>query len=70
VERPQNIIVMWTTSANLTAETRSVHLRASAISHRMLRTLGREEETRAQIAKAYAGPLRFANDLDCFALGR
>jgi ribonuclease BN (tRNA processing enzyme) len=36
------------------------------LSHRMLRTLGREAETRSAIAKSYAGPLYFANDLDCF----
>jgi ribonuclease BN (tRNA processing enzyme) len=39
------------------------------VSHRMLRTLGREEETRAAIAHSYQGPLQFADDLDCFALG-
>jgi ribonuclease BN (tRNA processing enzyme) len=36
------------------------------LSHRMLRTLGRESETRAVIAKLYAGPVVFADDLDCF----
>jgi ribonuclease BN (tRNA processing enzyme) len=36
------------------------------LSHRMLRTLGREEETRTVIARSYAGPVVFANDLDCF----
>jgi ribonuclease BN (tRNA processing enzyme) len=36
------------------------------LSHRMLRTLGRESETRAVIAKVYPGPVRFADDLDCF----
>lgn len=36
------------------------------LSHRMLRTLGRESETRAVIARAYAGPVMFAEDLDCF----
>jgi len=35
------------------------------LSHRMLRTLGREEESRRAIRKRYAGPLRFADDLDC-----
>jgi ribonuclease BN (tRNA processing enzyme) len=38
------------------------------LSHRMLRTLGREKETEAEIRKRYAGPLAFANDLDCFAV--
>jgi ribonuclease BN (tRNA processing enzyme) len=36
------------------------------LSHRMLRTLGKEEQTRAEIKKRYAGPIAFANDLDCF----
>ncbi|HTR86548.1 MAG TPA: MBL fold metallo-hydrolase [Reyranella sp.] len=36
------------------------------LSHRMLRTLGREKETEAAIRKAYQGRLSFANDLDCF----
>jgi ribonuclease BN (tRNA processing enzyme) len=35
------------------------------LSHRMPRTLGRESETRAVIAKQYAGPVVFADDLDC-----
>ena len=38
------------------------------LSHRMLRTLGKEAETRAIIAQHYTGPTEFANDLDCFAL--
>jgi ribonuclease BN (tRNA processing enzyme) len=36
------------------------------LSHRMLRTLGKEEQTLAEIKKHYAGPVTFANDLDCF----
>jgi ribonuclease BN (tRNA processing enzyme) len=36
------------------------------LSHRMLRTLGRESETRSVIARAYQGPVAFAEDLDCF----
>lgn len=38
------------------------------LSHRMLRTLGIEPDTLAIIAKSYAGPTEFADDLDCFAL--
>lgn len=38
------------------------------LSHRMLRTLGREAETNAFIAQHYAGPVVFADDLDCFTL--
>lgn len=36
------------------------------LSHRMLRTLGKEEQTKSEIRKRYSGPLDFANDLDCF----
>jgi ribonuclease BN (tRNA processing enzyme) len=36
------------------------------LSHRMLRTLGRESETRTVIARVYSGPVAFAEDLDCF----
>jgi ribonuclease BN (tRNA processing enzyme) len=36
------------------------------LSHRMLRTLGRESETRSVIARVYPGPVVFADDLDCF----
>jgi hypothetical protein len=32
----------------------------------MLRTLGKEAQTRSEIRKRYSGPLEFANDLDCF----
>jgi hypothetical protein len=34
--------------------------------HRMLRSLGRESQTRAAIAAVYSGPVTFADDLDCF----
>jgi len=36
------------------------------LSHRMLRTLGKEDETQSEIKKRYLGPVAFANDLDCF----
>jgi ribonuclease BN (tRNA processing enzyme) len=38
------------------------------LSHRMLRTLGKEDQTLAEIRKHYSGPVTFANDLDCFAV--
>lgn len=41
-------------------------VRQIVLSHRMLRTLGRESETLAVIAKEYSGPVTFAEDLDCF----
>lgn len=43
-------------------------VRQLVLSHRMLRTLGKEDDTRAQIARRYSGPVAFANDLDCFAV--
>lgn len=36
------------------------------LSHRMLRTLGREPQTLEAIRKTYAGPVSFADDLGCF----
>jgi ribonuclease BN (tRNA processing enzyme) len=38
------------------------------LSHRMLRTLGKEDQTQAEIKKRYSESLVFANDLDCFPL--
>ncbi len=51
--------VIGTTAAN-------AHVKQLVLSHRMLRTLGKEEETQRQIRLHYAGPMAFANDLDCF----
>lgn len=36
------------------------------LSHRMLRTLGKEDATLTALRRHYAGPTQFANDLDCF----
>jgi ribonuclease BN (tRNA processing enzyme) len=44
------------------------HVKRLVLSHRMLRTLGREDETQSEIRKRYSGPLAFADDLDCFAV--
>jgi ribonuclease BN (tRNA processing enzyme) len=44
------------------------HVKHLVLSHRMLRTLGKEEQTKSEIRKRYSGPLDFANDLDCFPL--
>ena len=38
------------------------------LSHRMRRTLGKEQDTLNAIKKSYAGPVMFANDMDCFSL--
>jgi ribonuclease BN (tRNA processing enzyme) len=42
------------------------HVKHLLLSHRMLRTLGKEDQTRSEIQKRYSGPVEFANDLDCF----
>lgn len=42
------------------------HVKHLVLSHRMLRTLGKESQTEAEIRKRYSGPMDFANDLDCF----
>jgi ribonuclease BN (tRNA processing enzyme) len=42
------------------------HVKRLVLSHRMLRTLGKEDQTRSEITKRYSGSLDFANDLDCF----
>ena len=44
------------------------HVKRLVLSHRMLRTLGKEEQTQAEIKKRYSGPVGFANDLDCLPL--
>ncbi len=36
------------------------------LSHRMLRTLGKESETKREIRKNYSGTLKFSNDLDLY----
>jgi ribonuclease BN (tRNA processing enzyme) len=42
------------------------HVKQLVLSHRMLRTLGKEQQTEAEIRRHYSGPIAFANDLDCF----
>jgi len=42
------------------------HIKKLVLSHRMLRTLGKEDQTLSEIRKRYSGPVEFANDLDCF----
>jgi ribonuclease BN (tRNA processing enzyme) len=44
----------------------NAHVRRLVLSHRMLRTLGKENETEAEIKHHFSGPIAFANDLDCF----
>jgi ribonuclease BN (tRNA processing enzyme) len=41
-------------------------VRRVVLSHRMLRTLGHEEETAAAIRRSFSGPIVFADDLQCF----
>ena len=45
---------------------KQANVKRLVLSHRMLRTLGKEDQTQAEIKKRYPGPLAFANDLDCF----
>jgi ribonuclease BN (tRNA processing enzyme) len=42
------------------------HVKHLVLSHRMLRTLGKENQTKVEIEKRFPGPVEFANDLDCF----
>ena len=42
------------------------HVKRLVLSHRMLRTLGKEEQSQSEISKNFSGPVAFANDLDCF----
>jgi ribonuclease BN (tRNA processing enzyme) len=44
----------------------AANVKALVLSHRMLRSLGHESQTRALIAAKYSGPVAFADDLDCF----
>ena len=44
----------------------NAHVKQLVLSHRMLRTLGKEDETQAEIKRRFSGPILFANDLDCF----
>jgi len=50
--------------------TASAKVKKLILSHRMLRTLGKEEETLHFIAQHYKGPTAFANDLDCYSVPR
>lgn len=45
---------------------RDAQARSLVLSHRMLRTLGKEDATLAQVKKSYNGPVTFANDLSCY----
>jgi ribonuclease BN (tRNA processing enzyme) len=45
---------------------KDANVKSLVLSHRMLRTLGKEDQTQSEIKKRYLGPLAFANDLDCF----
>jgi ribonuclease BN (tRNA processing enzyme) len=46
----------------------NAHVKQLVLSHRMLRTLGKEEKdaTSTEIRRRFSGPVAFANDLDCF----
>ena len=44
----------------------NAHVKQLVLSHRMLRTLGKEDQTQTEIRRRFSGPIQFANDLDCF----
>ncbi len=44
------------------------HAKRLILSHRMLRTLGREQETKREIRKSYKGSVKFANDRSYYKL--
>jgi ribonuclease BN (tRNA processing enzyme) len=44
----------------------NAHVKQLVLSHRMLRTLGKENQTQAEIKRRFSGPTKFADDLDCF----
>ena len=46
----------------------NAHVKQLVLSHRMLRTLGKENDTQAEIKRRFSGPIVFANDLDCFPI--
>ncbi|HEX5539014.1 MAG TPA: MBL fold metallo-hydrolase [Methylophilaceae bacterium] len=46
----------------------TAQVRKLVLSHRMLRTLGREAQTLEAIAQSFKGKTVFADDLDCYAL--
>jgi ribonuclease BN (tRNA processing enzyme) len=46
----------------------NAHVKQLVLSHRMLRTLGKEDQIQAEIRRRFSGPILFANDLDCFPL--
>ena len=45
---------------------RDAKVRSLVLSHRMLRTLGKEDASLGLIRKHYNGPVSFANDLECY----
>ncbi len=47
---------------------KTANVKQLVLSHRMLRTLGKEQESLNVIRKYYKGKISFANDLSCYAL--
>ncbi len=45
---------------------KKIHTEKLILSHRMQRSLGKEQETRQEISKAFSGEMTYANDLDIF----
>jgi ribonuclease BN (tRNA processing enzyme) len=47
---------------------RQAKVKQLVLTHRMLRTIGHEKESLMYIRKNYSGPVKFADDLQCFKL--
>lgn len=47
---------------------RDANVKRLVLSHRMLRTLGKEAQSQAAVAESYKGPVAFADDLSCYPL--
>ena len=47
---------------------KKAHVKRVVLSHRMLRTLGREQETKREIRKSYKGSVKLANDRSYYKL--
>lgn len=46
----------------------NAHIKHVVLSHRMLRTLGKEQQTLEIIQEQFGGKITFSNDLDCFEI--
>jgi ribonuclease BN (tRNA processing enzyme) len=63
---PALIFSSWFDPSVIGQIAQEAHVKRLVLSHRMLRTLGKEEQSESEIRKSFSGPVAFANDLDCF----